>query len=94
MSQPSEVVVDRDIDRSQMSVSRTEVAIELIGVNKWFGDFHVLRDINLSIARGSRVVVCGPSGSGKSTMIRCINRLEQHETGRLVVDGSRGRDSG
>ncbi len=57
-------------------------------VNKWYGhDFHVLRDIDLSIARGERIVICGPSGSGKSTLIRCINRLEEHQQGRLVVDG-------
>jgi general L-amino acid transport system ATP-binding protein len=62
-------------------------AIVLDGVNKWFGALHVLRDINLQVATGERVVVCGPSGSGKSTMIRCINRLEQHQEGRIVVDG-------
>ena len=57
-------------------------------VNKWFGDsLHVLRDIDLSVARGERLVICGPSGSGKSTLIRCINRLEEHQSGRLVVDG-------
>ncbi|PUE06259.1 glutamine ABC transporter ATP-binding protein [Limnohabitans sp. T6-5] len=61
--------------------------IEFSKVNKWFGDFHVLRDIDLSVARGERIVVCGPSGSGKSTLIRCINRLEAHQTGRLAVDG-------
>jgi general L-amino acid transport system ATP-binding protein len=61
--------------------------IELIGVNKWFGDFHVLRDINLKIGRGEKVVICGPSGSGKSTLIRCVNRLEEHQEGRIVVDG-------
>ncbi len=61
-------------------------AIVLEGVNKWFGALHVLRDINLTVATGERVVVCGPSGSGKSTMIRCINRLEQHQEGRIVVD--------
>ncbi len=59
----------------------------LEGVNKWFGKFHVLKDIDLSVARGERIVVCGPSGSGKSTMIRCINRLEEHQSGRIVVDG-------
>jgi general L-amino acid transport system ATP-binding protein len=64
-----------------------EIAIELTGMNKWFGEFHVLRDINLTVKRGERVVVCGPSGSGKSTMIRCINRLEEHQQGRIVVDG-------
>ena len=62
-------------------------AIQLLGVNKWFGALHVLRDINLEVALGERVVVCGPSGSGKSTMIRCINRLEEHQQGRIVVDG-------
>jgi general L-amino acid transport system ATP-binding protein len=56
-------------------------------VNKWYGDFHVLRDIDLAVARGERIVICGPSGSGKSTLIRCINRLEEHQQGRLVVDG-------
>jgi general L-amino acid transport system ATP-binding protein len=62
-------------------------AIQLMGVNKWFGALHVLRDINLEVALGERVVVCGPSGSGKSTMIRCINRLEEHQQGRILVDG-------
>ena len=62
-------------------------AILLQDVNKWFGALHVLRDINLSVATGERVVVCGPSGSGKSTMIRCINRLEQHQQGKIIVDG-------
>jgi general L-amino acid transport system ATP-binding protein len=61
--------------------------IELKGVNKWFGDVHVLRDIDLDVAKGERMVICGPSGSGKSTLIRCINRLEQHDEGRIVVDG-------
>src|SRR5919197_1373994 len=61
--------------------------IELIGVHKWYGEFHVLRDINLAVERGERVVVCGPSGSGKSTMIRCINRLEEHQSGQIIVDG-------
>ncbi len=56
-------------------------------VNKWYGAFHVLRDVSLTIRRGERVVVCGPSGSGKSTMIRCINALEEHQEGRIVVDG-------
>ena len=61
--------------------------IEMIGVHKWFGDFHVLKDINLTVHKGERIVVCGPSGSGKSTMIRCINRLEEHQRGRITVDG-------
>ena len=61
--------------------------IEFAAVNKWYGDFHVLRDIDLQVAKGERIVICGPSGSGKSTLIRCINRLEEHQAGRLVVDG-------
>ena len=65
----------------------TAPAILLENVNKWYGTMHVLRDVNLQVATGERVVVCGPSGSGKSTMIRCINRLEQHQQGRIVVDG-------
>jgi general L-amino acid transport system ATP-binding protein len=63
--------------------------IEIEGLNKWFGSFHVLRDINLSVDQGERIVICGPSGSGKSTLIRCINRLEEHQEGRIVVDGTR-----
>ena len=62
--------------------------VELQGVNKWYGEFHVLRDINLQVGKGERIVICGPSGSGKSTMIRCINRLEEHQKGRIVVDGT------
>ena len=65
----------------------TKPIIRFDQVNKWFGDFHVLRDIDLHVARGERIVICGPSGSGKSTLIRCINRLEEHQAGRLVVDG-------
>ncbi|MBI3436240.1 MAG: amino acid ABC transporter ATP-binding protein [Proteobacteria bacterium] len=63
------------------------VAVELIGVNKWFGKFHVLRDVNLCVTSGERIVICGPSGSGKSTLIRCINALEEHEQGRVIVAG-------
>src|SRR5580765_5928479 len=65
----------------------TEPIIEFAKVNKWYGQFHVLRDIDLSVARGERIVICGPSGSGKSTLIRCINGLEEHQEGRLTVDG-------
>ena len=78
---------DAAIDRSRMDISRTEVAIEITGMNKWFGDFHVLRDINLKVMKGERIVIAGPSGSGKSTLIRCINRLEEHQKGKIVVDG-------
>ena len=66
---------------------KTGVAVEMIDVHKWFAEFHVLRDINLKVMRGERIVICGPSGSGKSTMIRCINRLEEHQKGRIIVDG-------
>jgi len=65
----------------------TPVAVDIIGMNKWYGDFHVLRDINLRVKGGERIVICGPSGSGKSTMIRCVNRLEEHQQGKIVVDG-------
>ncbi|MBC7952819.1 MAG: amino acid ABC transporter ATP-binding protein [Rhodospirillaceae bacterium] len=61
--------------------------VDLIDVNKWYGTFHVLKNVSLSVAKGQKVVVCGPSGSGKSTMIRCINRLEEHQTGRIMVNG-------
>ena len=64
-----------------------EVAIRIEGMNKWFGDLHVLRDINLTVHVGERIVICGPSGCGKSTLIRCINRLEEHQDGTVEVDG-------
>ena len=63
------------------------VAIEITEMHKWFGKFHVLKDINLTVERGERIVICGPSGSGKSTLIRCINRLEEHQRGDITVDG-------
>ncbi|MEP2455870.1 amino acid ABC transporter ATP-binding protein [Roseibium sp.] len=75
-------------DRSRMQISDTEVAVEIKSMNKWYGDFHVLRDINLKVMKGERIVVCGPSGSGKSTMIRCIHRLEEHQDGQIIVDGN------
>ena len=62
-------------------------AIDITGLSKWFGDFQVLRDISLTVRKGERIVVCGPSGSGKSTLIRCINRLETHQRGRIVING-------
>jgi len=65
-----------------------EVAIGIQGMNKWFGSFHVLRDIDLTVNRGERIVVCGPSGSGKSTLIRCVNALEEHQSGQIIVDGT------
>ena len=74
------------VDTSRMTVS-SDKAIEIKDMNKWYGDFHVLRDIDLDVFKGERIVICGPSGSGKSTLIRCINRLEQHQKGNIVVDG-------
>ena len=65
----------------------SQAIIQLSGVNKWFGDVHVLRDVDLAVKQGERMVICGPSGSGKSTLIRCINRLEHHDSGSIVVDG-------
>ena len=62
--------------------------IEIKDVNKWFGDFQVLKDINLEVKAKEKIVVCGPSGSGKSTLIRCINRLEEHQKGNIIVDGT------
>ncbi|MFC1788555.1 amino acid ABC transporter ATP-binding protein, partial [Thermodesulfobacteriota bacterium] len=64
-----------------------EAMIEIIDMHKWFGDFHVLQGINLTVHKQERIVICGPSGSGKSTLIRCINRLEEHQKGRIIVDG-------
>jgi len=72
---------------SQPATSADDVAIDIVDMNKWFGDFHVLRNINLKVMRRERIIVCGPSGSGKSTMIRCINRLEEHQRGKIVVEG-------
>ncbi|MGO9674899.1 MAG: amino acid ABC transporter ATP-binding protein [Methylocella sp.] len=65
-----------------------DIAIEMIGVNKWFGAYHALRDIDLRVGRGERIVICGPSGSGKSTLIRCVNGLEAHESGQIFVEGT------
>ncbi len=76
----------RQLDRSKMKVS-DEVAIQVSRMNKWFGDFHVLQDIDLTVYEGERIVVCGPSGSGKSTLIRCFNRLEEHQKGQIIIDG-------
>ncbi len=65
----------------------SKAAIAMVGVHKWYGDFHVLKDINLNVEQGERIVICGPSGSGKSTLIRCINRLEEHQQGQIIVEG-------
>src|SRR5262245_21732469 len=71
-----------------MRTTKNEVAIEIIDLNKWFGSFHVLRDIELKVMRVERIVVCGPSGGGKSTLLRCINRIEDWQRGRVIVDGT------
>ena len=72
---------------SESTPNGTPPMVQLIGVNKWFGQFHVLKNIDLQVDKGERIVICGPSGSGKSTMIRCINRLEEHQQGQIIVDG-------
>ncbi len=73
-------------DSRTMTVS-DEVMIQMQGVHKWYGQFHVLKDIDLTVRKGERIVICGPSGSGKSTLIRCINRLEEHQQGKIIVEG-------
>jgi len=79
------------VDESSIIADTREVSkermVEVVHLHKWFGDFHVLRDIHMTVHKGERVIICGPSGSGKSTLIRCINRLEDHERGRIIVDG-------
>jgi general L-amino acid transport system ATP-binding protein len=70
-----------------MPPPQAEPVVELIGVHKWFGAFHVLRDVSLTVRRGERIVICGPSGGGKSTLIRCINAIERHQRGRIIVNG-------
>ncbi len=76
-------------EQTQTAVeAQSELAIEIRAMHKWYGEFHVLKDINLEVQRGEKIVVCGPSGSGKSTVIRCINRLEEHQKGDIIVDGT------
>src|SRR5882757_3562153 len=67
--------------------TKNEVAIDVLGLGKWYGQFHVLRDVSLKVMRGERIVVCGPSGGGKSTLLRCVNRIENWQQGRVIVDG-------
>ena len=78
---------ETDSARPRLNVSE-DVMIEMKGVHKWYGEFHVLKEINLTVRKGERIVICGPSGSGKSTLIRCINRLEEHQQGQIMVDGT------
>ncbi len=73
-------------------MAETGPAIEISALNKWYDDYHALKDIDLQVAHGERIVICGPSGSGKSTLIRCVNSLEQHNSGKIVVDGIEMRD--
>jgi general L-amino acid transport system ATP-binding protein len=82
MSEPQEQTAKKDLSVSE------EVVIEIKNMNKWYGAFHVLKDINLEVYRGERIVICGPSGSGKSTVIRCLNRLEEHQKGQIIVNGN------
>ena len=72
---------------NKIDISSEDTVIEIVNMHKWYGDFHVLNDINLNVKKRERIVVCGPSGSGKSTLIRCINRLEEHQKGQIIVDG-------
>ena len=84
----SQLAPEKTIDASAMKVS-DEVAIQISDMNKWYGTFHVLRDIDLTVYRGERIVICGPSGSGKSTLIRCMNRLEVPDSGAVLIEGTR-----
>jgi len=79
--------MNKELSKNDENQSSDEAMIEIIDMHKWFGDFHVLQGINLTVQKKERIVVCGPSGSGKSTLIRCINRLEEHQRGRIIVDG-------
>ncbi|WP_063332394.1 amino acid ABC transporter ATP-binding protein [Marinomonas sp. TW1] len=85
-------MTNTNMARAQLALGE-EAIIEFNDVNKWYGDFHVLKNINFSIKKGERIVVCGPSGSGKSTMTRCINRLEEHQKGTILVDGVEMNDN-
>ena len=78
---------ESDTTTTAVGESAAEPMIEIIDMHKWFGEFHVLQGINLTVGKQERIVICGPSGSGKSTLIRCINRLEEHQRGQIIVDG-------
>jgi general L-amino acid transport system ATP-binding protein len=79
--------MNNELQKNGDDRSPGEPIVEIAAMHKWFGDFHVLKDINLTVHKGERIIICGPSGSGKSTLIRCINRLEEHQKGRIIVDG-------
>lgn len=76
-----------EVNAKNVDISSEDTVIKIVNMHKWYGDFHVLNDINVNVKRKERIVVCGPSGSGKSTLIRCINRLEEHQKGQIIVDG-------
>jgi len=82
-----EAFMNKGLSKNTGNQSLSESMIEIIEMHKWFGDFHVLQGIDLTVRKKERIVICGPSGSGKSTLIRCINRLEEHQRGRIIVDG-------
>jgi len=79
--------MNNELQKNGDDLSPGDPIVEITKMHKWFGDFHVLKDINLTVHKGERIIICGPSGSGKSTLIRCINRLEEHQKGRIIVDG-------
>jgi general L-amino acid transport system ATP-binding protein len=79
--------MNNELQKNGDDRSPGEPIVEITAMHKWFGDFHVLRNINLTVLKGERIIICGPSGSGKSTLIRCINRLEEHQKGTIIVDG-------
>jgi len=79
--------MNKELSKNIEKQSSNDAMIEITNMHKWFGDFHVLQGINLTVGKKERIVICGPSGSGKSTLIRCINRLEEHQRGRIIVDG-------
>ncbi len=79
--------MNNELQKNGDDRSPGDPVVEITDMHKWFGDFHVLRNINLTVLKGERIIICGPSGSGKSTLIRCINRLEEHQKGRIIVDG-------
>ena len=74
-------------ETDKLDISSKKTVIEIIDMHKWYGDFHVLNNINLNVKKSERIVICGPSGSGKSTLIRCVNRLEEHQKGKIIVEG-------
>jgi len=79
--------MENELPKKNDEKLESDLIVEIIDMHKWFGDFHVLKNINLTVHKGERIIICGPSGSGKSTLIRCINRLEEHQRGRIIVDG-------